>query len=148
MKKAIAALLVGASMSAMASGPYDGLYQSTVNERSFILVNQNGPLVLAANYYAIPTDGSIGLYFGNNSVKPPLMYIWDAYMGPIDGNTGNVTGLAASGACNVTMQFVFQGQTLNWSIAKAEQTQLGASQSVNCVSAFPAGASGQAKRVF
>ena len=148
MKKAIAALLVGASMSAMASGPYDGLYQSTVNERAFLLVNQNGPLVLAANYYAIPTDGNIGLVIGGNTLRPPLLYVWDAFMGPIEGNTGNVTGMALSGACDVGMRFVFDGPILNWTITKSEQTQLGASQSINCSGVAPVGTSGQSKRVF
>lgn len=148
MKKAIAALLVGVSMSAMASGPYDGLYQSTTNERSFLLVNQNGPLVLAANYYAVPTDGNVRLVYGNETIRPPLMYMWDAFMGPIEGNTGNVTGMALSGACDVGMRFIFDGSVLNWTITKSEQTQLGASQSVSCNSILPVGASGQGKRVF
>lgn len=146
MKKAIAALLLGTSLSAMAAGPFDGLYQSTSNEKSFILVQQSGPMVLAANYYAIPSS-EIVYMIGGQSFVPPQMYVWDAYMGPITGTDGVVTGLAAMGACNVTQRLFVDGHTLNWSVVKAEQTALGMSQGVQCSWIFN-GISGKAKRVF
>lgn len=92
MKKAIAALLLGTSLSAMAAGPFDGLYQSTSNEKSFILIQQNGPMVLVANYYAIPSSEVIYM-IGGDAFKPPQLYVWDAYMGPINGTGGWSQGL-------------------------------------------------------
>lgn len=51
------------------------------------------------------------------------------------------------GACNVTLRLFVDGQNLNWSVVKAEQTALGVSQSVQCSWIFN-GISDKAKRVF
>jgi hypothetical protein len=132
----------------MAAGPFDGLYQSAANEKSFFMVQQNAGQLLVANYYALKTDGTIAIYYDRFTAKPPELLIWDAYMGPLKGDTATVTGLVINMMCDATFDISFDATTLTAKLVKIVQTTVGKTQGTPCAQLIPVGTSTSAKRIF
>lgn len=148
MKKLIAAIAVLASASAFANGPYDGLYQSTVNEKSFALVQQNNGLVLIGMYYAIPANGVTMNYGDGIVVKLSELHTWDALMGPISGNTARAIGEMINGTCTVAIEVTFVGNTATSRVLDSSPTSAGIAQRIPCAQLVPVGTINTHKRIF
>lgn len=148
MKKLIAAACLAVTGAAWANGPYDGLYQSATDQKSFLMVQQNGPQVLVTNYFSIPTIGGIAFYYGNVTVKPSEVLVWNGFMGRLDGNRAVVTGLAINMMCDATVEIIFNGPALSGNVLQVVQTKEGAAQGVPCGSLMPVGLTVAANRVF
>lgn len=145
---ASALVVLTASMHAMAAGPFDGLYQSETNEKSFFMVQQNVAQLLVTNYYALKTDGSIAIYYNAFTAKPSELLIWDAYMGPLKGDTATVTGLVINMMCDATFEVSLSATKLTVKLLKITQTAVGKTQSTPCSQLIPVGSTTSAKRVF
>ncbi|WP_343735311.1 hypothetical protein [Acidovorax sp.] len=148
MKKLIAAVAMLACGSAMANGPYDGLYQSPINPKSFLLAQQNGGSLLVGSYYAVPASGVTMSYNNGTVIKPSELHVWDAFMGPIQGNAATVSGEVINGMCYATFNVTFSGDSIAAQLAAIVQTNTGAAQSIPCSQFFPAGYVATGKRVF
>lgn len=148
MKKLIAAIAILASASAFANGPYDGLYQSTVNEKSFALVQQSNGLVLVGMYYAIPADGITMNYGGGTIVRLSELHSWDALMGPISGNTARAIGEMINGMCTVAVEVTFVGNTATSKVLDSSPTSAGIAQRIPCAKLVPVGTINTHKRIF
>lgn len=148
MKKLIAAACLVVTGAAWANGPFDGLYQATTNEKSFLMVQQNGPRVLVTNYFAVPSNGTVGFTYGNVTVKPSEILVWHGFMGQIDGSNAVVTGMVLNMMCDATFQIAFGGPSLTAKLVQIVQTKEGATQNVPCGSLLPVGSTVVANRVF
>ena len=148
MKKLIAAGLLAVTTCAMANGPFDGVYQSTTSEKSLILLQQNGSTLLAVNYFAVPTNGTVGMFCGNTTVKPSELLVWDGYMGQIEGSHAVVSGRTINFMCESTLDVVLGNGTLTATLVKMEQTREGYLQDIPCAKLLPVGTVVTAKRVY
>jgi hypothetical protein len=148
MKRVIAAACLALTGAAWANGPYDGLYQTVTDQKSFLMVQQNGPQVLVTNYFAIPTTGGVAFYYGNVTVKPSEVLIWNAFMGQLQGNKAIITGLMVNMMCDTAFEVTFNGPALSAKLLQAVQTKEGAAQGVPCGSLLPVGTTITANRVF
>lgn len=148
MKKLIAAALMAVTTCAMANGPFDGVYQSTTDAKSLILLQQNGGTLLAVNYFSVPTNGTVGMFYGNTTVKPSELLVWDGYMGQIDGNHAVVSGRTVNFMCEATLDVALGNGVLTATIVKMEQTREGYLQNVPCSKLLPVGMAVTAKRVY
>ena len=132
----------------MANGTYDGLYQDPNNEKSFLFVQQSGGTVLMAAYYAVKATGVTFTYLNGTVVVPPELHIWDAFMGPVQGNTATVTGEVVNSTCAATFAVSFGDQTVTAKMVDIQPTKAGAAAQTPCNQAMPIGYTLNMKRVF
>lgn len=148
MKKAIALLALVLSGTAMANGTYDGLYQSPVNEKSFLVVQQNGAQVLIGAYYAISAAGVNIVYQNGSTITPPELHVWDAFMGPIQGNSATVYGQVINSMCDATFNVAFTAQTVEATLVAVKPSAAGAAANVPCDKIIPVGYKTGGQRIF
>lgn len=148
MKRLIAALAMTVAGTAMANGTYDGLYQDTNNPKSFLLVQQNGGTILAGAYYAVKSTGVNFTYLNGIVVAPSELHMWDAFMGPIQGNTATVSGEVVNGMCAAKFAVTFGDQTVTAKLVEIQPTTAGATAQTQCSLAMPVGYTMNVKRVF
>lgn len=138
MKKLLGLALALVGASAMANGPYDGVYQYGLSP-VFYSVHQSGSTLLVASMGSLPLSGvQIGLGAGF-TVVPSSIQHWTYSIGSINGNTARVTGLANFGACSTTTDVTFDGQGNAYgTFVNSVTTLFGSQQGVNCPAFFQA----------
>lgn len=131
MKKiitAIAALIAG---TAMAAGPYDGIYVRLGAANAYVAIHTNGEQLIATAYTIIPASG-IHMTSPIGNVMPTQLNTWDLFSGTISGSTGIVTGRSLFEACNMSMSFNFTGTGAVATLTGLSNTLIGNSSGVNC----------------
>jgi hypothetical protein len=117
--------------SALAAGPYDGVYQQGLNP-AYYSVHQNGNTLLVASLASMPAN-AIAITLGASVVHPSTIDYWTYSIGAIFGNTARVTGVGIFGACSVTTDIVFDGAgTASATFVGVANTLFGNQQGVNC----------------
>jgi hypothetical protein len=136
--KAIAALvlLTAHAASALAAGPYDGVYQYGLSS-TYYSVHQNGNTLLVVSLGSVPANG-IGFSIGSYVVHPNTVDFWAYSIGPLStGSAARVSGIGVWGACDVTTDVSFDGVGNAYAtFVAASNTPFGTQQGVNCVSLY------------
>ena len=131
--KRLLTILVGTAVatSAAAGGRYDGIYQSSLSDYSWVSVHHNDTRMVAAQFEAdLRFGGQISNELG--SVTPPVLNTWSLLGGTFSGNQGNVSGEMEFGACNISVTAVFTDSSFSLQATSATQTALGKASNYNC----------------
>jgi hypothetical protein len=136
--KAIAAFvfLAAQAISAIAAGPYDGVYQYGLSP-AYYSVHQNGNTLLVVSLGSVPANG-ISFSTGPYVVRPATVDFWAYSIGAMSSaNTARVSGIGIWGACNATTDVSFDGAGNAFAtFVSATNTLLGTQQGVNCVGLY------------
>lgn len=130
-RKLVGAALALMASSAMAAGPYDGVYVNAGESGSYLSVHSNNGKVIATLYGIIPASGIV-FYSTLGNVYPTQLNTWDLLSGSISGASATLAGQVLYNACNVGMNVNFTGSGANAVITSASQTTVGRSSGMNC----------------
>ena len=146
MKKTFIACLSTIACYAFAAGPYDGIYQSTLNKDLYLSVHQNGGFLIVAAFATLPASG-VSYYQGGAKFTPQRADVWDLQSGPINGNVAATQGESTFGACLETGVFRFDQSGVTYTLSAVVQTNAGRAQGYPC-STLPPGIQARFNRVF
>lgn len=125
------AALAACAASAMAAGPYDGIYADNSAANSYISVHTNGDQMIVTQYEVLPASGVLFTTpFG--SVMPRQINTWQLLQGSLNGNTATLSGQLLFNQCNVRLVATFTTTGLTANITGASSSGAGSSSTVNC----------------
>ena len=125
-------LTLSMAASAMAAGPYDGIYQSVSSPSTYASVHQNGASLIVVLFTISGVTGvSVVGTFGK--VTNANLDTWVLYQGAMIGTHAVLTGESTFHACSPSIDFDIDssGNALITVTALA-RTALGAAQNVVC----------------
>lgn len=125
-------LALSMTTSAMAAGPYDGIYQSASSPSTYASVHQNGASLIVALFTIGGVTGvSVAGTFG--MVSNANLDTWVLYQGAMIGTHAVLTGESTFHACSPSINFdIDSSGNAVITVTALARTALGVSQNVVC----------------
>ena len=127
--------------SALAVGPFDGVYKHPTLPNRYASVHQTGTRMIIATF-----DTSTTLSSGFNVIspigtfKPNRMDYWELTNGPMTGvNTIRINGETVFGACIQSFDLTFDQNNMTVQQISIDQTPIGLAQNMACSSLLQSG---------
>jgi hypothetical protein len=135
MKSLIALACSAACMTALAAGPYDGVYQYGLSP-AYYSVHQSGNTLVVASLGTTALSG-VRISIGGYAVTPPSIDNWSYSIGTISGSSARVVGVGIYGACIATTDVAFDtAGNLSATLVGVTDAPFGNQQGVNCAALY------------